>query len=261
MTKYRLYIDEVGNPDFGASEDPNHRYLSLTGIIMDLDYVARVASPAIESLKFTYFDAHPDDPIVFHRKELLSGKPPFHALRDPNLRDSFNTELLSLLHELNYLVVTVVIDKLEQKQRYAVWRFDPYHYALTVLAERYVQWLQGKATRGDLMAESRGGKEDRRLKASFARLYEEGTEYVSPDVFTQWLTSGELKVRPKAANVTGLQLADLIAHPSFKSMCREKDPNILAAPFGAEIVKILEASKYLRSANGRIEGWGRKWLP
>jgi len=27
--KYRLYVDEVGNPDMGASEDPNHRYLSL----------------------------------------------------------------------------------------------------------------------------------------------------------------------------------------------------------------------------------------
>jgi len=31
--KYRLYIDEVGNPDMGASENPNHRYLSLPGVI------------------------------------------------------------------------------------------------------------------------------------------------------------------------------------------------------------------------------------
>ena len=28
--KYRLYVDEVGNPDMGASEDPNHRYLAVT---------------------------------------------------------------------------------------------------------------------------------------------------------------------------------------------------------------------------------------
>jgi hypothetical protein len=28
--KYRLYIDEVGNPDLGASADPNHRYHSNT---------------------------------------------------------------------------------------------------------------------------------------------------------------------------------------------------------------------------------------
>lgn len=34
--KYRLYIDEVGSSDMGASHEPNHRYLSLTGIIMEL---------------------------------------------------------------------------------------------------------------------------------------------------------------------------------------------------------------------------------
>jgi hypothetical protein len=251
----------VGNPDFGASEDPNHRYLSLTGVLMELDYVAKVVTPTFEDLKARYFEAHPDEPVVLHRKELLSGKPPFQALKDQALRDAFNKELLSLLRELSYLVLTVVIDKLEQKQRYTVWRFDPYHYALTVLAERYVQWLERKSACGDLMAESRGGKEDRRLKASFSRLCAEGTEYVAPDVFARWLTSKELKVRPKAANVTGLQLADLIAHPSFQSVRREKDPAVVLAPFGGEIVTILEESKYLRSPNGRIEGWGRKWLP
>lgn len=39
MRKYRLYIDEVGNPDLGNTDNPNHRFLSLTGIIMDLKHV------------------------------------------------------------------------------------------------------------------------------------------------------------------------------------------------------------------------------
>jgi hypothetical protein len=38
--KYRLYIDEVGNSDLGASLNPNHRYLSLTGVILELENVA-----------------------------------------------------------------------------------------------------------------------------------------------------------------------------------------------------------------------------
>ena len=37
--KHRMYIDEVGNSDLGASQDPNHRYLSLTGVVFDLAYV------------------------------------------------------------------------------------------------------------------------------------------------------------------------------------------------------------------------------
>ena len=259
--KYRLYIDEVGNSDFGASQDPNHRYLSLTGVIMELDYVAKAVTPRFEQLKARYFDAHPDEPVVLHRKEMLSAKPPFHALRDQKRRKAFDGELLNMLKDLEYQVITVVIDKLEQRQRYTVWRFDPYHYALTILVERYVKWLERLEAKGDVMAESRGGKEDRRLKASFSRLYTEGSDYIAPEVFSQWLTSGELKVRPKTANVTGLQLADLIAHPSFQRTRSMREPEVVLGPFGAEIVQILEEFKYLRDAHGRIDGWGRKWLP
>ena len=43
--KFRIYIDEVGNPDLESSDDPNHRFLSLTGIILELEYVERVVHP------------------------------------------------------------------------------------------------------------------------------------------------------------------------------------------------------------------------
>lgn len=49
--KYRMYIDEVGNSDLGASDNPNHRYLSLTGVIFDLIYVQEVVFPEVETLK------------------------------------------------------------------------------------------------------------------------------------------------------------------------------------------------------------------
>ena len=45
-----MYVDEVGNADLGASTDPNHRYLVITGVVMDLDYVGRVVAPRLESL-------------------------------------------------------------------------------------------------------------------------------------------------------------------------------------------------------------------
>ena len=56
--KYRLYVDEVGNSDMGASEDPNHRYLSLTGIIVELGYVDGVLHPRLEALKKRFFGSH-----------------------------------------------------------------------------------------------------------------------------------------------------------------------------------------------------------
>jgi len=35
--KYTMYIDEVGNSDLASSENPLHRFLSLTGVIVDED--------------------------------------------------------------------------------------------------------------------------------------------------------------------------------------------------------------------------------
>ena len=81
--KYRMYVDEVGNSDLESSENPNHRFLSLTGVILELRYVEDVVHPELESLKREYFRSHPDDPVDFHRKEMLNARPPFEALRDP----------------------------------------------------------------------------------------------------------------------------------------------------------------------------------
>ena len=162
--KYRLYIDEVGNSDLKASRDPNHRYLSLTGVIFELEYVAETVQPMIEDLKRRHFSSHPDDPIILHRKEIINKRYPFTILRDKDTEEAFNVSLLHLIRSLEYIVITVIIDKLMHRERYKVWHYDPYHYCLEVLLERYVLWLTEAGFRGDVMAESRGGHEDRRLK-------------------------------------------------------------------------------------------------
>ena len=97
IIKYRLYIDEVGNSDLGSSNDPNHRYLSLTGVILDLNYIATTVFLAIEALKRDFFDSHPDEPVILHRKELMNKKHPFECLHDPVTETSFNRDMLNLL--------------------------------------------------------------------------------------------------------------------------------------------------------------------
>ncbi len=257
---YRLYIDEVGSADL-SSQSANNRYLSLSGLMFDLEYVAAEVSPRLEALKRTYFDSDPDSPICLHRKELVNKKPPFHNLEDPDVEAAFNKALLSLLTELDFQLITVVIDKHELKERYKRWVADPYHYCMRVLIERYVMTLASRDSFGDVMAEARGRKEDSRLKKSFERLWNEGTEYVESPMLHERLTSKELKLQPKSANVSGLQLADVIAHPSFAGCrCRHQNQS-LPENFGGQITQILEDLKYVRSPGGRIDGWGRKWLP
>ena len=140
---------------------------------------------------------------------------------------------------------------------------DPSHrlFSLTVMVERFVLWLRQRDAQGDVMSESRGGKEDRRLKDSFERVFEQGSDFVPPDQFRARLTSRQLKVKSKANNIAGLQLADLMAHASFRAPLARREGRPLPANFGGRIAAILEADKYHRNAAGVIEGWGRKWLP
>ena len=120
--KYRMYVDEVGNPDLESSDNPLHRFLSLTGLIIDLHYVSRVLHPQMEQLKSKYFDSHPDDPVIFHRKELLNAKHPFEVLRDPETRSRFDGDILRFLNEWEYAVISVCLDKKSHKDTYRVWR-------------------------------------------------------------------------------------------------------------------------------------------
>ncbi len=48
--KYRMYIDEVGNPDVENSDNPLHRLLSLTGVIIDLAHIRGTVHPQMEEL-------------------------------------------------------------------------------------------------------------------------------------------------------------------------------------------------------------------
>jgi hypothetical protein len=188
---------------------------------------------------------------------MVNAKHPFEILRDSNVRKKFDQELLTLMKSWDYSVISVCLDKKRHKETYTTWRYDPYHYCLHVLMERFVFFLNNKKSKGDVMAESRGGKEDKRLKDSFAFLWEKGTDYVRPERFQEALTSKQLKVKPKANNISGLQLADLLAHPSRNEILREE--NLLSgkiAPFAERIIEVLRG-KYYRREN---KMFGKKLL-
>jgi hypothetical protein len=257
MTKYRMYVDEVGNADLESSDNPNHRFLSLTGVIIELEYVLHILNPQMESLKQRYFAAHPDEPVILHRKEMIQHKPPFEPLRDPGIAAAFDHELLAFLRKWEYTVITVCLDKKKHRETYSVWRYDPYHYSLSILLERFNFWLNRHEGEGDIMAESRGGKEDRRLKDSFARLWAHGTEYVPPDQFQKSFTSRQLKVKSKSLNISGLQLADLIAHPSRSEILYANE--LLGRSLGSFAKKVIEILKEkYDQAGGRI--FGKKYI-
>lgn len=111
MKKHRIYTDEVGNPDLKNSDDLNHRFLCLSGVIFDLEYALQTFHPELEKLKAKYFEHHPDEPLIFHRKELVFKEGKFRILKNPDLEKSFNQDLLGLLKKWDFKIISSIIDK------------------------------------------------------------------------------------------------------------------------------------------------------
>jgi len=75
------------------------------------------------------------------------------------------------------------------------------------------------------------------------------------------LTSKEIKVRRKAANIAGLQLADLIAYPVKQACLLER--GLIADPgdvFGKEVVKAVESKFNAHGRLWKVQGYGKVWL-
>jgi hypothetical protein len=161
-----------------------------------------------------------------------------------------------------FRIVAVVIDKLALRKAYGEAAAHPYHLGLGFLLQRYAGFLNHINRTGDLMAESRGGAEDRLLKESYSRVYERGVWQTHASSFQGALSSCQLKLKTKNANISGLQLADLLGHPVKQWVLRNH--GLLEgelAPFAQRVLKTVEGKFNRHLYNGRIEGYGTVLFP
>lgn len=260
---YRLYVDEVGTDTLKNLDTDRDRFLSLTGIAMKVDHAREHLAPAIEKLKYDLFPQDPDDPpLVLHRKEIMGGKGCFGRVRsDDAFRDTFNTRILDIYRNTQYNVITALIDKRWMADQRHWDRRHPYHYLLEILVEKFVQFLERKRAIGDIMPESRQGK-DALLQKEYDRIRKDGTQYVKADRIASALRGSKLKFRTKAHNIAGLQLCDMLAHPSHIYVRDRMGHKVALGPFARIVCEILVQSKYDRAGwTGQIKGYGYKHLP
>jgi hypothetical protein len=258
--RYRLYFDETGNGDLQAfKKDPNQRYLSLTGLVFAQDLHDGEITDKLNKLKADIFGVEKCGSIILHRREIMRRQDIYAAFGDEELRTKFNEAFINFVGDLHGPAITVSIDKVAHLEKYKVWQFSPYHYALTCLIERFVRWLDDYDCVGDVMGEARGPKHDAQLRRSFRQLYNKGTS-VPARMFQAKLTSHEIKLERKEANIAGLQICDLLAHPCHRAYRRDKLGEPQPQDYGARVAALVNHI-YRKSRWGRIEGYGRKWLP
>lgn len=261
IKRYRLYIDESGDHTYIDLENTARRYLCLLGLFTEVEVYRTSFHPALEELKQTHFPHNPDEPLILHRKELVNRRGALGRLKNPESEQDFNTDLLKFLADQDYKLIGVVIDKKIHIERYGKAAYHPYHSCMAALLERYCGSLNFYNAQGDVLAESRGGTEDAKLKEAYHTLYKTGTYYRSKQFFQRSLTSHEIKLRPKSANVAGLQVADLLAYPIKQEILL--DEKRIADPgdvFSKKICKVI-ASKYNQQVyQGRAHGYGKVFL-
>ena len=261
MKRYRLYVDESGDHTYYESENPAKRYLGLTGIFIEHEYYRTTFQPEIERFKQTHFPHNPDEPVILHREDIINRRGPFWRLRDKEKEQAFNEGFLQFIREQDYRIVTVVVDKKTHIERYGEFAYNPYHYCLIALLERYCGFLNFSDAKGDVVAESRGGVEDKQLKEAYRVIYRVGSHWRGAGYFQRALTSQEIKVKPKSANIAGLQLADLLAYPSKQEILIEErridDPG---ENFGKQICQCIQVKYNKQVYEGRIKGYGKIFL-
>lgn len=259
--RYRLYLDESGDHVFKHLEDPGHRYLCLLGCAFQGSAYRRFHTE-LEGFKRSHIPHSPDEPVILHREDIINRRKAFWRLRESSFRRSFDQELLDVIAAAEFRVIAVVIDKKAHQERYPA-PAHPYHLGLGFMLQRYCGLLNYLNRRGDVLAESRGGKEDRMLETSYVWVYERGVWGINPAAFFQRaLTSRELKIKRKSANIAGLQLADLLGHPIRQTILREKG-RISQGPtaFASQLLEAVEPKFNKHLYDGRLWGYGKVFFP
>jgi len=253
-----MYFDENGHQSLkGDLSNQSKRFLCLTGVIMRLSEHPKLTEQ-LNRIKKEIFGR---TDIILHRRELITAKAPYEALKDTAIREKFNQEFLKLIVNTNFRIVSVLIDKMTLVKNFGFRAQDPYALALEYLMQRYLYWLQDLCRCkppcfGDILGESRGGKEDKITKYTHREIFL-GKGYNKLSNVDRYFSSQEIKLKPKKANIAGLQFVDLLAHPARRYILSKYNlaENLKQSSYEQQIADILENSKF-RRRNGTIEGTG-----
>ena len=157
-TRFRMYVDESGDHvmDPAKWSSPDARYLGLTGVVIASDTYRTRTHPEFEALKQEFFPHDPDEPLVLVRNQIVGKRNLFQVLRDPEVAAHWEDRVKWFFDTHVSQIITVVLDKEAYLRSSQFPALRPYSYCITVLTERYGQWLNEVGGMGDVMTESRG---------------------------------------------------------------------------------------------------------
>lgn len=216
FSDFVVYVDESGDHSLG-SIDKEYPVFVLALCVFHKRHYAEKIIPAVEKLKFNYFG---HDSVVLHEHEIRKQKGDFVFLSHLPTRNAFMEQLSSIMEASNFVLIACVVDK-QHLGRSEGATSNPYHIALGLCLKGLHEFLAEKKQeqfKTHVIVECRGKREDAELELEFRRICDGENQSNRPLPF-------EIVFADKKTNLTGLQLADLVARPVGLSYVRPRQAN------------------------------------
>lgn len=243
FSEYIVYVDEAGDHGL-ASIDADFPVFVLAFCIFDKQQYINQTTPAVQQFKFNFFG---HDMTILHEREIRKSIEPFNILQNSNIRQKFMADLSQLMNDAPFTLIASCIDKQQFIHRRGR-NENPYHVAMQFGLERIFYFLQERQQvnkKTHIVFECRGKKEDNELELEFRRLLDQSQVKGMANTL-------DIIFADKKVNSTGLQLADMVARPIGRHIMDAKQAN--------RAFDIIE-TKFRRSPQGKIKGWGLKCYP
>lgn len=248
MSKYYLFLDESGHHGL-RKINQEFPILLLCGCLIEQTYYKTEFTKELNRLKRKYFSK---TDIILHSRDIRKWENNFEILGDLKLRSRFYTDLDNLISKSNFTIIASAILKNDLIKSYGPRANNPYDLCLTFILERAVFFAD--RNRGDMIeiiAESRGRKEDSSLHNQHQIILSNGTAFVSSERFNRKLT--DINFKKKKENVLGTQLCDLVAYPIATKIVYPDRDNLAFS--------IIEPKLDRQFPNGDYLGYGLKIFP
>lgn len=257
-------MDDSGNVDAAASNDPNCRYGSVSAVIMEQDYVDDTFNGSFAALVEKHFGTNPDgSPLNLHRRRLVAPPDhgPFSVLKDNIKRAEWDRDVLRMFDIAKYTVITAGVDKVEWYWRYPSWNGDFYEVLVRGILERCFYYLRNRGV-AEVNIETKNPGRDRGLKDNYRRAFDTGYEHISADRISKVFSSREINIVQKKECKPGAQLVDLVAGPAMQHIRhRNTGRHQPKGKFVTALCDILQQKKFYREGSNGPNGYGCVWRP
>ncbi|MGM0365032.1 MAG: DUF3800 domain-containing protein [Actinomycetota bacterium] len=202
-----------------------------------------------KELKIKHFGT---DKIILHSRDIRKWQKEFKCLGDINKRIDFYKDLDNLIQTSEFTIIASAIEKNKLIQQYGPRADNPYNISLSFILERSIFYTDNiNCNSIEIIAESRGKREDDQLYSQYQLILHNGTHYVTSNRFRNKMKS--FKFVDKIDNNIGIQIADLVAYPIATKIIYPKRVNLA--------FEVLEDKIYRQFPGADYIGYGLKIFP